>query len=304
MNNNKNKNDISTNDKINNSLHPLVSVITVCLNSRKDIEKTILSVINQTYSDLEYIIIDGASDDSTLDIIQKYGSSISRWISEPDEGIYDAMNKGIKLSSGDWLIFMNSGDYFSDANVVAKIIKIYNKDKNSLNKTGLIYGNALAVNEEFGINYRLGKKINGIKDFYFSFERQPICHQAVFFCRDLFKEFGTYNKKFILLGDYEWFIRFFSSNSGYITKFIDIDIVKFQMDGLSFKLLDKALAEKKNIVMKYFPPFEFTVYYLLLPFIYLKFKILGLVKGKKIFKIYRIFKYRIFKSFKIIKKNY
>jgi len=130
-----------------------VSIITVCLNSENFIERTIKSVLNQNYDNLEYIIIDGKSTDKTIDIIKKYEIQFNGkmiWLSEKDEGIYDAMNKGIKLSSGDWLIFMNSGDYFSDDNVVAKIIKIYNKDKNSLNKTGLIYGNALVVNEEFG----------------------------------------------------------------------------------------------------------------------------------------------------------
>jgi glycosyltransferase involved in cell wall biosynthesis len=296
MDNNYPKMSIPGIQKNGNILQPLVSVITVCLNSSKDIEKTITSVINQTYPNLEYVIVDGGSDDGTLEIIKKYGSSISQWISEPDEGIYDAMNKGINLSSGDWLIFINSGDSFSDADVLEKIINILNEEKNTSGNTGLIYGNALVVNEELGIEYKLGKKIKGIRDFYFSFDKQPVCHQAVLFYRSLFKEIGPYDRSYILLGDYEWFIRFFSGKRGYIAKYINADIVKFQMDGLSFKMLEQALFEKKKIAVKYFPPFELTLYYLSLPFIQIKFKILNLIKGKKIFRIYRISKYRIFKS--------
>lgn len=98
-----------------------VSVITVCYNVVDSIEKTILSVINQTYSDLEYIIIDGGSRDGTIDIIKKYADNISCWISEPDSGIYDAMNKGVKVATGVWVNFMNAGDTFHSSNILEKI---------------------------------------------------------------------------------------------------------------------------------------------------------------------------------------
>ncbi len=136
------------------------------MNSSKSIEKTILSVINQTYENLEYIIIDGGSDDGTLEILNSYGTSIDHWISEPDEGIYDAMNKGIKISSGDYLIFMNSGDCFNDNYVVAKVMKECDKEDRNLGTTSLIYGNALVINEEHGISYKKKKERLDIKDFY------------------------------------------------------------------------------------------------------------------------------------------
>lgn len=113
----------------------LVSVITVAYNEETTIEKTILSVVTQNYSPIEYIIIDGGSTDGTVDIIRKYESHITYWISEKDEGIYDAMNKGLKYASGEWSIFMNSGDWFYDETVIEKVFS----DKYS-SAVGVIYG--------------------------------------------------------------------------------------------------------------------------------------------------------------------
>ena len=99
----------------------LISVVTVCYNAADTIEKTMLSVLNQTYHDIEYIIIDGGSTDGTVEIIRKYADRIAYWVSEPDKGIYDAMNKGIKVATGEWINFMNAGDEFVDANVLDKL---------------------------------------------------------------------------------------------------------------------------------------------------------------------------------------
>ena len=95
-----------------NSQKPLITIITVVYNNQKDIEETILSVINQSYNNIEYLIIDGGSEDNTVDIIKKYDNSIDYWISEKDNGIYDAMNKGCRLATGAGLCFLNSGDKF------------------------------------------------------------------------------------------------------------------------------------------------------------------------------------------------
>ena len=89
-----------------------ITIITVSYNAATSIEPTILSVINQTYPNIEYIVIDGGSNDGTVDIIKKYQNKISYWVSEPDKGIYDAMNKGIRMATGDWINFMNAGDTF------------------------------------------------------------------------------------------------------------------------------------------------------------------------------------------------
>lgn len=108
--------------------HQKITVVTVCFNAEKTLEKTIQSVINQTYDNIEYIIIDGASTDGTLDIIKKYESKIALWKSEPDKGIYDAMNKGIKLATGDWINFINAGDVYNNCNVLSSFFKEVSKN--------------------------------------------------------------------------------------------------------------------------------------------------------------------------------
>lgn len=100
-----------------------ISVITVCFNSVEFIEQTILSVINQTYSNIEYIIIDGGSTDGTIDVIKKYEHKISKWVSGPDNGIYDAMNKGARMAQGEWIIYRNVGDFFATKTVIEEMFK-------------------------------------------------------------------------------------------------------------------------------------------------------------------------------------
>src|ERR1035437_822845 len=99
-----------------------ISVITICLNERDNIEKTIKSVINQNSTDFEYLVIDGGSIDGTTEIISKYNDKLSYFISEKDSGIYSAMNRGIKNSTGEYLLFLNGGDYLSDVNILSKFV--------------------------------------------------------------------------------------------------------------------------------------------------------------------------------------
>lgn len=145
---------------------PKVSIITVCFNSAASIERTILSVIRQDYANIEYIIIDGGSTDGTVDIIKKYESKIARWISEPDKGIYDAMNKGIDYATGDYVNFMNAGDILYGNDVISSVF-----GANSLDD--VIYGDALMVTEH--CTYR--QRPLPLSDFR---KTLPFCHQASF----------------------------------------------------------------------------------------------------------------------------
>lgn len=125
--------------------NPLISVVTVSYNAVSTIEQTILSVINQTYPHIEYIIIDGGSTDGTVDIIKKYADKIAYWVSEPDKGIYDAMNKGIKVATGEWINFMNSGDCLYRNDTIEKIL---NKSSTT-NNVSIIYGKTMKIFEKY-----------------------------------------------------------------------------------------------------------------------------------------------------------
>ena len=146
---------------------PLISIVTVSYNAVATIEQTILSVINQTYPNIEYIIIDGGSKDGTIDIIRKYADQIAYWVSEPDEGIYDAMNKGIKIATGEWINFMNCGDSFLDMKVLNKIF--ISSILNEYEGVDILYGNRVSV-YSFGKYFHL---VDSLENFSKSF---PIFH--------------------------------------------------------------------------------------------------------------------------------
>ena len=123
-------------------MKPKISIITVCYNAVELIEKTIQSVLSQSYDNIEYIIIDGKSTDGTVEVIQRYAGRLAHWSSEPDGGIFDAMNKGLGLATGEWVNFMNAGDWFYDDDVVAQIVEKIDS------KLTIIYGNTLYRREK------------------------------------------------------------------------------------------------------------------------------------------------------------
>lgn len=144
-----------------------VSIITVCYNAEHEIEKTILSVIEQKYNNVEYIVIDGKSQDSTIDKINHYADSIDIIISEPDHGIYDAMNKGISLASGKWICFMNAGDLFYDEHVLCKIFNNNHYD------VDVIYGDTVHITKYGTYLFKAGKSSDLERNL-------PFCHQSCF----------------------------------------------------------------------------------------------------------------------------
>ena len=182
-----------------------ITIITVCYNSAATIEKTILSVAAQTHGNIEYIIIDGNSKDGTLDLIQKHGDKISKWISEPDRGLYDAMNKGIALATGDLIGILNSDDIFY-SNTVLEEIAAYH----SVNFIDASIGN-ITQHKNNGTIVRL------YSSEYWNPEKLKIAsmppHPSIFFKRDLFKKFGNYNLGFKIGADYELITRFFMKHN-------------------------------------------------------------------------------------------
>ena len=178
-----------------------ISIITVCYNSATTIEKTILSVTGQSYKNIEYIIVDGNSNDGTLGIIQSHQDKITQWISEPDKGLYDAMNKGIAMATGDIVGILNSDDTFYSDTVLAQIAAFHNA--NSIDAS---VGTIVQHKED-------GKVVRVYSSKYWTPEKLKIGfmppHPSIFFKRELFEKLGNYKLGFIIGADYELIIRFF-----------------------------------------------------------------------------------------------
>lgn len=169
---------------------PLISVVTVVFNGAQCLEETIKSVIGQTYPSIEYLVIDGGSSDGTADIIRKYAPRLGFWISEPDNGIYDAMNKGIKHARGEWIIFMNAGDSFYDDNTVREVFREYPKDAD------MIYGHHQT---KYGNGYLRIRKAGKLKSIW---KGLPFSHQSLFARTSLMKKF-QFDEKNGLAADFE-----------------------------------------------------------------------------------------------------
>ena len=178
-----------------------VSIITVCYNSASTLEETILSVQNQSYPNLEYIIVDGCSSDETVNILRSKNSVISKWISEPDNGIYDAMNKGITLSTGDLIGILNSDDIFHSSEVIKNIVNFHEE-----NRIQASIGEVIQI-----------RKNGDIVRYYSSFGWSPHKlsygfmppHPSIFFKRDVFQKYGLFDTSFKIAADYELITRFF-----------------------------------------------------------------------------------------------
>jgi|SRR5690606_38918501 len=182
---------------MSDNFYPTLSVITIVYNNVQDIERTILSVTNQTYKNIEYIIIDGGSTDGTLDIVKKYESRIARWVSEPDNGIYNAMNKGLRAASGDYVLFMNSGDEIYDRSTVQQV---FNCDANA----DIYYGET----EMYDKNWQsLGRRRHQAPEHFNwkSFKYgMNISHQAIYIKRAITDPYDEYYK---LSADIDWIIK-------------------------------------------------------------------------------------------------
>lgn len=212
---------------------PLVSIITVSYNAIMSIEDTIISVINQKYPNIEYIIIDGGSNDGTVDIIKKYSNKITYWISEPDSGIYDAMNKGIMIAKGEWINFMNCGDSFYDNSVIKTIFS--NKISSDV-----IYGNTCLLLKQ-------GNYIVGPKELTIMKRQLPFYHQSSFVKTNLMKEF-LFDTKYKICADYNFFFHLWKKNYTFNYQNIIISNYNLLIYSLSNNSHFKAYCEKQLII--------------------------------------------------------
>ena len=207
-----------------------VTVVTAVLNDAGHIEQTILSVISQTDIEIEYIIVDGGSKDGTLELIGKYKDKISLLISEPDRGVYDAMNKGIKYSTGDFVYFLNSGDVLLNPSILSKI-----KFEDVNVRNTIIYGNVVVA---YG-NIEALEKPRPFFNSKMKFKGIGICHQSMFFPGELIRN-EKYDLSYNIAADYDLAYRLWRKGTVFLYK--DITIAKYDWGkGISsnpYKLLD------------------------------------------------------------------
>ena len=222
--------------------NPKLSIITITYNAEKVLERTIKSVINQTYNNIEYIIVDGKSTDKTLNIIKKYEKHITKWISEPDEGLYDAMNKGIDLATGDYIQFLNAGDELSYENVITEVFQ-------KCAGADLIYGYTLRVNDDKTTYKGWHKKTplpEELSDKSF-LNGMVICHQAMIVKTSIAPK---YDLQWKLVADIDWAIRLLRKVK---TKCLaDFTIIYFLEGGISKQNLKASLKERWKLLIHHF----------------------------------------------------
>lgn len=196
---------------------PLISVVTICYNAKNDLEKTILSVLSQTYQDIEYIIIDGGSTDGTVDIIHKYSERLFYWISEPDKGIYDAMNKGMDRATGSWINFMNAGDTFCDNEIIKNIFGY-----NDLSDYSVIYGDCYVSK----LNQLQYLKASSMKKVHV---QMPFCHQSSFIRKTRLR----FSIDLKIAADYQMIYEYYRMNGISSFLYISKPISVFDATGIS-----------------------------------------------------------------------
>jgi glycosyltransferase involved in cell wall biosynthesis len=200
---------------------PLISIITVVYNGVSTLEQTILSVINQTYKNIEYIIIDGGSTDGTVDIIKKYENHLAYWVSESDKGIYDAMNKGIDKATGEWIAMLNSDDRYTNECIISDIIIKLINNKNNID---ILHGNITVLYQNGRIKKRKPEYLSNLEIHMCVFH--PTC-----FVRKQIYAIRKYNIKYKIAADYDFLLWCYKMK--YSFQYFDCNIVNFRAGGVS-----------------------------------------------------------------------
>lgn len=202
--------------------NPLITIITATYNSQKVVERCINSVLNQTYKNIEHIIVDGKSTDRTVDILKKFNNKTLKWISEPDTGVYDAWNKGIDLSKGDWILFIGADDsLYEDA------IENYIEFLNNSNSEYDFVSSRIHITNSSG---KIIRTMGWAWDWKSSRKRNNIAHPGSFHSKSLFAKYGKYNTEYGIVGDYELLLRGRNEmKAGYMDKIT----VEMEVGGIS-----------------------------------------------------------------------
>ncbi|TNE54337.1 MAG: glycosyltransferase [Bacteroidetes bacterium] len=227
-----------------------ISIITINLNDNRGLEKTMHSVNQQDYPDLEHLIIDGVSTDGSLQTIENLKTDRTHWISEPDQGIYDAQNKGIKMATGDYLLFLNAGDYLVSSNTLTQVVS-------QLGSHDLVYGDMQSTDATGQTKHlKMHPKLDA-KVLY----KDTIWHPVSFFRKSLFEQFGNYDTNYRIVADYEFYCRLYFRHH-ISSKHIPIEVSCFDMSGVSSQEehREQLIRERKQVQDNYFPKFQLFLF--------------------------------------------
>ena len=211
----------------------LLSIITINFNNLVGLKRTVEGVIHQSLKEFEYILIDGGSTDGSALYIEEMKRHFDYWVSEPDRGIYHAMNKGIEVARGEYLLFLNSGDRFHNNEIIAQVFPMLD------GHTQLFYGDGIRESTTYSIQSKYPDKLS-----FINFFSGGLNHQCIFFHKSLFENFGLYSEEYDIVSDWLFVVKILLSNISY--KKLEMIISVTELGGLSSS--DKTLLEIKNIL--------------------------------------------------------
>lgn len=239
----------------------ILSIITINYNNAPGLRKTLESVLNQTSRDFEYIVIDGGSTDNSVDTIREFESLFNalssrvapfKWVSEPDNGIYHAMNKGIHLAEGEYLHFLNAGDWLVDDRVVENMLKeistLSSKEKPQIKKPDILIGNVISVRSDGKVRYNKNRKEVNLFRFY----RGTIQHTSAYIRRDLFDKYGLYDESLKIVADWKWYLIVAGLNKADV-QFTDTYVTSFDTTGISSTNLELDKTERRKVLEELIP---------------------------------------------------
>lgn len=220
-----------------------LSIITINRNNAAGLRKTIESVVQQTVSNVEYIVIDGNSTDNSVDVIREFERSITYWISEPDRGIYHAMNKGIRQATGDYCQFLNSGDYLLTPNVTERML-------HDMPSCSIMYGNEIRdINGKRVVKKSYAGRTITLLDLY----RSTIFHATAYIKRSLFEQYGLYDESLKIVSDWKFYLITVGLHNEPVA-YRDVDTVWFDTGGISSTQTKLDQQERQQVLRELLPP--------------------------------------------------
>ncbi len=225
-----------------------LSIITINRNNASGLEKTIQSVANQTFKDFEYIIVDGASTDDSVEVIKKYEAEFAhlKWVSEPDSGIYNAMNKGIRMASGEYIQILNSADCLAAPEVTDKMLAALEQAGNP----SIFYGNMVKC---FPDGRRMVDRcFAGQEITMLGMYTGTLNHDPTYIRRDLFEKYGYYDESLKIVSDWKWYLQAIILGEEK-PQYVDMDVTLFDMTGVSETNLDLCKKERQQVLNQLFP---------------------------------------------------